>query len=183
MIILGIDPGDEESAWVTYDTEAKKPLRATKEPNGVLLKRMCQFDTDEEDGFGAEINHMAIEMIASYGMPVGKSVFDTCVWIGRFIQAWIEHWALRHGCSYEYLYRKDVKMLLCGTTKAKDGNVRQAIMDRYGSTREKAIGKKKTPGPLYGVTKDMWSALGVAITAHEMERDEDDPIGRLHRHM
>jgi len=177
MIILGIDPGDEESAWATYDTETKKPLRTCKESNSVLLKRMCEHSADAEAGFGAAVNHMAVEMIASYGMPVGESVFNTCVWIGRFIQAWVEHGALHRGCSYEQLVRKDVKMLLCGSTKAKDSNIRQAIMDRYGSTRERAIGKKKTPGPLYGISKDMWAALGVAITAHEMERDEDDPIG------
>ena len=54
-----------------------------------------------------------------------------------------------------------------GQTKAKDSNIRQAIMDRYGSTREAAIGTKKNPQELYGVSKDIWAALGVAITASE----------------
>jgi hypothetical protein len=58
-------------------------------------------------------------------------------------------------------------MCLCGATKAKDSNIRQAIMDRYGSAREKAIGRKATPGPLYGVSKDIWAAIGVAITFDE----------------
>lgn len=63
-------------------------------------------------------------MIASYGMPVGKEVFDTCVWIGRFIEAF--------DLEYEYVYRKDEKMNLCHSMKAKDSNIRQALIDRFG---------------------------------------------------
>ena len=58
--------------------------------------------------------------------------------------------------------RKEVVTALCGSSKANDASVRQALIDRYGG-KEKAIGKKKAPGPLYGVTKDVWSALAVAI--------------------
>jgi len=46
-------------------------------------------------------------------------------------------------------------------------------MDRYGSSREVSIGKKKTPGPLYGISNDVWAALGVAITASETKLKED----------
>ncbi|CCH04029.1 hypothetical protein NH44784_000371 [Achromobacter xylosoxidans NH44784-1996] len=103
---------------------------------------------------------LAVEMIASYGMPVGREVFETCVWIGRFVQAW--------GGAVEMVYRKDVKMHLCGTAKAKDGNVRQAILDLYPRTGGGAtpqVGTKGRPGPLYGVSTHAWAALGVAITA------------------
>ena len=65
------------------------------------------------------------------------------------------------------VYRTQVKLHICGTARAKDSNVRQALMDRYGSTRELAIGKKKTPGPLYGFSADMWSALAIALTYKE----------------
>ena len=76
---------------------------------------------------------LIIEMIASYGMPVGESVFQTCVWIGRFIQ--------RRLCSeFEYVYRKDEKMNLCKTMKAKDSNIRQALIDRFGD-----VGTKRNP--------------------------------------
>jgi hypothetical protein len=170
MITLAVDPGNEKSAWAVYDTETKKVLNFAIEPNGVLLKRLCQQDTDAAYGFGHPIDKLAMEMIASYGMAVGKTVFDTCVWIGRFIQAWLENYHDHQGCEWEFIYRKDEKMLLCGTMKAKDSNIRQAIMDRYGSTRQKVLGTKKNPGPLYGVSKDVWAAIAVAITEAEMER-------------
>jgi hypothetical protein len=102
---------------------------------------------------------MAIEMIASYGMPVGAEVFDTCVWIGRFTQAW--------PAATVPIFRKDVKMHLCGQTKAKDKNVRQALIDRFGPGKDKAIGKKAKPGPLYGYSGDLWAALAVAVTYYD----------------
>jgi hypothetical protein len=44
---------------------------------------------------------LAVEMIASYGMPVGREVFDTCLWIGRFVEAW-----QAHGGEYRLIYRR-----------------------------------------------------------------------------
>lgn len=147
-MIIAIDPGTTQSAFVLYDNGAVED-KGIKD-NDVLLQSIR---------VSIGIEKLYIEMVASYGMPVGKSVFETCVWIGRFIEAW--------GGKYELIYRKDVKMHLCGQTKAKDSNIRQAIMDLYGSERSIAIGTKKAQGPLYGVSKDIWAALGVAITATE----------------
>ena len=48
--------------------------------------------------------------------------------------------------------------------RAKDANVRAALIDRFGPSKRKAIGLKATPGPLYGVHSHMWSALAVAVT-------------------
>lgn len=75
---------------------------------------------------------MVIEMIASYGMPVGKEVFDTCVWIGRFAET--------SGMPTNYIYRKDEKMNICHSMRAKDSNIRQALIDRFG-----VVGTKKNP--------------------------------------
>ena len=107
-----------------------------------------------------EVSHLAIEMVASYGMPVGATVFDTVWWTGIFSQAFGIDNTTR-------IYRKDVKMHLCHSMRAKDGNVRQAIIDKYPATgggKIPQIGTKKEPGPLFGVSNDIWAALGVAIT-------------------
>jgi hypothetical protein len=148
MKLLAIDPGNEESAYVAYDCDAGSVLAFGKKANADVLQWMIS-----PSSFNAQ--HIAIEMIASYGMPVGREVFETCVWIGRFIEAW--------GAPYTLVYRKDVKLHLCGNARAKDGNVRQALIDRYGG-KQKAIGTKREPGPLYGVSADVWSALAVAVT-------------------
>jgi hypothetical protein len=99
---------------------------------------------------GADV--LAVEMIASYGMAVGASVFDTCIWIGRFVQAWDPR-------PHALVYRRDVKLHLCGSARAKDANVRQALLDLYGDgTRQTACGVKSKPGPLYGIKKDEYQA-------------------------
>ncbi len=97
---------------------------------------------------------VAIEMVACYGMSVGKEVFETCLWVGRFLECVDEY-------TYEkrvrLVYRLDVKMHLCKSARAKDGNVMQALLDKHGPK-----GTKKAPGPLFGISKHLWAALAVA---------------------
>jgi len=105
---------------------------------------------------------VACEMIASYGMPVGAEVLETCVWTGRF---WKE--TLLQGRKWVRIYRKDVKMHLCGTLRANDATIRRAILDMFpktGGGKTPQIGTKKQPGPLYRVKSHAWSALAVALT-------------------
>lgn len=138
--ILALDPGTTETAYVVFDgatVHAKGFL-----PNADMLALIKSGDLMPYD-------EMAVEMIACYGMPVGRETFQTCVWIGRFIE--------RSKTPSFYVYRKDVKVHLCGTVKAKDGNVRQALIDKHGS-----IGTKKNQGPLYGFSSHLWAALAVA---------------------
>ncbi|WP_216638788.1 hypothetical protein [Achromobacter ruhlandii] len=154
--IYGIDPGPEESGWCVYLPEHHRVLSCGVKKNEDLLSYLQVVDH----------TRIAIEMIASYGMPVGKEVFETCVWIGRFIQAISEF------RTAELVYRKDVKMHLCGTTQAKDSNVRQAILDRFPRTGGGAtpqIGTKAKPGPLYGVSSHAWPAIGVALTVQAQQ--------------
>jgi len=153
--IIAIDPGPEKSAIVRYDgTIRSKNIISNKDMLFLLNGNVMVLDGEVFNG-----DILAVEMMACMGMAVGRSVLETCVWIGRFVEAW--------GGPWKYIYRMDVKMHLCNNSQAKDGNIRQALMDRYGSTRQAAIGTKKNKGPLYGFSKDMWSALAIAVTAHE----------------
>ena len=108
------------------------------------------------------INVVAIEMFAGYGRSVGKSTFEACKWVGRFEQIFIDK------IDTKMIYRKgDVCPWICRNTMAKDKDIRAALIKRYGEP-----GKKASPGILYGVTKDMWSALAIAITCVEKYYDK-----------
>lgn len=160
MRILAIDPGNAESALLLYDPDGERVVWWVKMPNDQVRKQHTAFGI-------ADV--LAVEMIASYGMPVGREVFETCVWIGRFI----ERWGDRSGYPHFLIPRIEVKSHLCHSGKAKDSNVRQALIDRFGPGKERAIGRKASPGPLYGLSGDGWAALGVAVTAAETRLSEE----------
>lgn len=146
-MVLAIDPGNIESAYCLIDKETYKPIEFGKIPNEEMLekiKNLCY-------------NNLAIEMVASYGMPVGATVFETCVWIGRFIQA--------SYCYAKYIYRKEETMCLCNSVRAKDSNIRQALIDRFG-----VVGTKKNQGWFYGFKKDIWAAYAVGVTYLDKEK-------------
>lgn len=144
--LLAIDPGTTHSGYVVIDD------------GGVQLSGVAE-NGEMFELIAAHGSNMAIEMIASYGMAVGREVFETCLWIGRFMQA-------AGPDRVRLVYRKDVKLHLCGSPRAKDANIRQALIDRWGGKAE-AVGTVKKPGPLYGVKSHAWAALGVAVTAME----------------
>ena len=146
MKILAIDPGNIESAYVIMG-EDYKPLEFGKVDNNNLLEYMHIPIYDK----------VVIEMVASYGMAVGATVFETCVWIGRYLQA--------AGVVTERIYRKDVKMNLCGQTRAKDSNIRQALIDRFAKHDLKnGKGTKGNPDWFYGFKSDIWAAYAVGVT-------------------
>lgn len=144
-MILAIDPGPTQSAYMLLG-ELGYPERFNILPNDEMRALL-------------QLTHagipVAIEMIASMGMAVGQSVFETCVHIGRFVEILGDQ-------RVTFIKRHEVKTHVCANSRAKDANIRQALIDRFGG--EKAIGTKKQPGPLYGVRSDVWAALAVAVT-------------------
>jgi len=142
MIILAVDPGTSLSAYVAMDTKDYTILDKGKVDNDKMKEIVSEAYYDRLD----------IEGFQSFGMGVGQTVFDTAYLIGRLMQR-----AEDQGSNTKMVYRMDVKMHFCHSTRAKDVNVRQALIDRFG-----APGTKKNPGKLYGVSNDIWSALAIA---------------------
>lgn len=168
--VLAIDPGNLESGWCVVDSETARPLQKGKTENERLAKwiRCACLGMETVDGEPApigEIDEAVIEMVASYGMPVGATVFETCVWIGRFEQI---IWS--HGKPVTKLYRKEVKKNVCGSMRAKDGNVSQALIDRFApETRNHGKGTKDQPGWFYGFRADIWQAYALAVTYCDLD--------------
>lgn len=155
--IFAIDPGNEESGYVIVEhdrNEITRVLQCGKVPNGMIFDLLTFWSGKTEFD-------LAIEMIASYGMPVGKEVFDTCLYIGRF---W-EHAVHLEIGEPQLIYRKDEKLAICGDSRAKDQNVRRALIDRYApGQKNDGKGTKKSPGFFYGFRADIWQAFAVAVT-------------------
>lgn len=153
-ITLAIDPGSTRSAYITF---SESPLDFGIVDNECLLG-MIRTDALDYD-------QAAIEMVACYGMAVGRDVFETVWWIGRFCEA-----MSTNGIEPVRIDRADVKLHLCHARNATDSNIRTALIDRFGPGKNLAVGIKKQPGPLYGVRRDIWSALALAVVfADRME--------------
>lgn len=143
MIILGIDPGNEQSAYAlvkdNYDI-----IDAGKVDNLEMRKiiRTANFDL------------IALESIQSYGMPVGRSTFETCFMIGRIIQMAVDR-KIRH---YLYPRPKIAQGVVGQGGKYNDSTVRQALLVRFGGDK-----RGEPLNLLKGGGSDKRSAYAVAV--------------------
>lgn len=139
--VAGLDPGPEYSALVVL-SPGGAILKGEKLPNKSLLKVLAD----------AQPMQLAIETLQSFGMPVGAEVFNTAIWVGRYIQL-----AETAGHAWQLVKRTEVKLHHCGTVRAKDADIRRQMIQKFG-----APGTKKNPGATFGITGDIWSALAIA---------------------
>ena len=153
MKILGIDTGTFETGWVIYDSVKHEVIEKGINGNQGFKDLIKDLDFD----------FAAIEGIQSYGMPMGQDTIDTVVWLGRYIEC-IESF----GKQSKLLYKKrNINKTICNSNKAKDSNIRQAIIDMFppsGGGKTPQIGTSKDQGLLYGIKSHMWAALAVSLT-------------------
>ncbi|MBP2663519.1 MAG: hypothetical protein H6Q71_1467 [Firmicutes bacterium] len=163
-MILAIDPGNVYSAFVVLNSDYNIQDFG-KVDNRKILIDICQGNFDY-------CHTMVVEMIASYGMAVGKEVFDTCVWIGKFEQAFSH--------NVKYIYRKEEKINLCRSMKAKDSNIRMALIDRFARHDFKnGKGTKANKDFFYGFKTDIWAAMAVAVTFLDKEKESESKIDQI----
>jgi hypothetical protein len=153
--ILSVDPGSLYTAYVVLETDSEdtnyvKIIDKNKIDNKLFNMFIMNFFSEDATRI------VVFEKVESYGMPVGESVFSTVLWTGRFIGS--------TNSPYQFLVpRKLVKMHFCGCTRAKDGNVIQALKDKYGDK-----GTKLNKGFFYGFAKDTWQAAALGLFVKEV---------------
>lgn len=160
MNIIAIDPGPERSALVYL--QGRQPTFTMLERNDAIRDALM-MDCGTFFAFD-EMATLVIEQVESFGMPVGKEIFSTVFWAGRFAECWGGPWA--------QLPRRAVKLHHCHSIRANDASIRQALLDRYGG-KAVAVGRKAAPGPLYGIKQDLWSALALGLTYLETEAQRE----------
>lgn len=96
-VVAAIDPGTRESALVVWN--GRHIARVEFLPNDRLVALL-------RTGLSLQVL-LAIEQVESYGMAVGRDVFETVWWAGRFAEAQLS----RHG-EVRMVPRRTVKLHL-----------------------------------------------------------------------
>jgi len=153
--VTAIDPGYCRSAVVQWD--GNRILAMYEDDNEVILRCLSQLN------IVPSAHVLVIEGMQSFGMPVGREVFETVFWVGRFYEAWFQHQA----SLPKVIYRRQIKVWHCNNASAKDANIRASLIGKYGPP-----GTKKAPGLTYGLKGDLWSAFAIATYWTETHRTE-----------
>lgn len=156
--VIAIDPGPEQSAILEWDG-----ARIVSHRIGDNDSVRAQLDAEADASL-----LVVLEQVESFGMAVGRDVFQTVFETGRMYEF------VQPPTRRMMLPRRAAKMHLCASVRAKDSNIRQALIDRFGGNggRRTAVGVKSAPGPLYGIRSHEWAALALAVTAWDQDLHE-----------
>ena len=149
MVVLGIDPGPESLALASWDGS-----------HATFLGEVVGFSTLKENVRRADL--VGVEDFITY-RPLDASGRETIKMIG----------VVRYICEFNgtkciEIPRAKILRWWCGDTKGGDVALRVAVYDRFGGSRQAAIGTKKIKGPLYGLKgSHLLAALAVAVMGFE----------------
>jgi hypothetical protein len=185
---ISIDPGNIGSGWVIWNEDPTSHseiliLAHGQDKNTEIRRAIAKWNK-----LLAVTRHcsLQIETPRPQGQLMSSESMEMMIQIGRILQMWPGTWS--------YVFRGDVKLLLCGASNVKDKNVNQAIKDRFGGESIAVGGKKcqkckgkgwfgpgrptcpecdgamweNPPGPLAGVAGHAWAALAVALWWNDM---------------
>ena len=180
--ILAVDPGNVQSAFCLVSPDLR-PLafekcrnRLTKQEQKEIVERTGCKDISRKIFFDAikdavhdivpygEVPVFVIEGIENFGMPAGRSLFDTAEYIGRLSQMIEETF----GVEPFKVYRHEEKMTICHNPRANDATIKRALVDRFApGASNYGKGTKKEPGFFHNFHADVWSSFAIAVTYHD----------------
>ena len=154
MILIAIDPGPTTCGVGVYDTDAQRVTQAHAELVWPGVRRL--------------LSERSIHLLSGAGVvcertqagPPSTDVVRTTEVVGRVMEA-CDHLRM----PLELVYRREVLATLGVSARGSmDALVRATLVDRHGTSKALAIGTRRAPGPLYGVTSHAWAALALAVT-------------------
>ena len=161
--ILAIDPGTTRSGLVVVERGLVEV--AAKVDNEIALNYARSYS----NGSALETSIVCIERFEARGMPMSDDSVETVLFTGQLIEAV----TCTKFAQLALLKRSKIKIALCGTARAKDANVRAALIDIWGDS----IRKRKKDGTLsenqFTIVSDAWAALAVAtvyMQEHNIEK-------------
>ena len=132
---------------------------------------MILYAIDMKGPLHDENINFVIEDIENFGMPAGRSLFDTAKYIGRLSRMIEERFLVEP----TYIFRHEEKMTICHNPRANDATIRQALVDRFAyGVPNHGKGSKKQKGFFYGFSADVWSSFAIAITYHDKYLGENN---------
>lgn len=143
---IGIDTGEKKTAFAVYSPKKQKIIDKDIVNNDLVFEAIKKHK---------ENSLVGIELIECFGFVVGRSVFETAVWTGRFLQFFVSE-----NINYIRVYRRDYKLHFCNSLKARDSNVKANL--------ETIFRNKKNF--FDGVKKDIWQALAIALYVYDLNR-------------
>lgn len=157
-LVIGIDPGTKQSAYVAWDGEFVRELGTVENP--ALAKYLRTAD---------RAACVVFESVESYGMNVGRSIFQTIFWTGRLFQIARDTIGPK---QVSRLPRRAVKKHLQLGPGAGDKDVRRALIRRLD----------RHPEQWHNLKSHQWSALAIAVTWWDTERIRQPLKGQVAPH-
>ena len=155
MLIIGVDPGPLKSGICGWNGYA--PFYPNYDLNDVIFTDVNSLHLDQE------------KLILAVEKPVcqrysGSSVSETAVQAGIFIGIWKPK-------DYHLITRSKIRWHIGKVKKTNDSVIRRKLIERIHPD----YNLHHNPGPLIGITADIWQALAVAVTCFDLlEKGELD---------
>ena len=159
MRALGIDPGPTTHGAVLYDDVERRVVWSSKAATRTELVELV--NTHRPDLVVME----RPAAMGAIGSGVVGHMLDTA-WTAGALSEVLRPWPAREGFAVHTMTRREVLRHL-GVLSGKgaaDSRVRAAcIADHQTPGGMPAVGRKGSPGPLYGVSSHAWQALGLVL--------------------
>jgi len=166
VIILGIDPGPVTHGAVLYDSKARRVVWSDKAATRLDLVPLWH----DYSGLTVLVERPAA--MGALGIGIVGHMLDTAWEAGG-----LAYGGTVAGCTVHTMTRREVLRALgvLSGLGSSDSRVRAAcIADHETPGGPPAVGRKATPGPLYGVSSHAWQALGLVLAWLETQQNNTE---------